>query len=120
MLRPLSLVMATVALGSLAASAPASAGGLDNRDGCGMYSPEAPIRRGAPKVYRYDPRSWYYRQPGFYPNYSSNYWVPRSHMRYRHRYTYYGPKYQYYPAWGYPYWGHPEPGCCRWDWLGGR
>ena len=57
-----------------------------------------------------DPRSWYYRQPGFYPNYSSNYWVPRSQMRYRHRYTYYGPKYRYYPAWGYPYWGHPEPG----------
>jgi hypothetical protein len=41
-------------------------------------------------------------------------------MRYRHRYTYYGPKYQYYPAWGYPYWGYPEPGCCRWDWFGGR
>jgi len=101
MLRPLSLLMATVALGSLAASAPASAGGLDNRDGCGMYSPEAPIRRGAPKVYRYDPRSWCYKPRGYYGYTGSGYWVPRPEMRYRYRYQYRGPLYTYNPAWGY-------------------
>ena len=105
-----------LAASATVASAPAAAGHDENPDGYGFYTKLAG-KRGA---YRYDPRSWYYRQPGFYPNYSSNYWVPRSQMRYRHRYTYYGPKYQYYPAWGYPYWGHPEPGCCRWDWFGGR
>jgi hypothetical protein len=96
-------------------SAPAAAGNDENPDGYGFYTPLA----GKRGTYRYDPRSWYYRQPGFYPNYSSNYWVPRKHMRYRYRYAYYGPKYQYYPAWGYPKWGYPEPGCCRWDWLRG-
>jgi len=40
-------------------------------------------------------------------------------MRYRYRYTYYGPKYRYYPAWGYPYWGYGGADCCRWGWLGG-
>jgi len=29
------------------------------------------------------------------------YWVPRAEMRYRYRYRYVGPKYRYYPAWGY-------------------
>jgi hypothetical protein len=103
--------------GLLAASAilacgPAAAGGDENPDGYGLYSPLA----GKRGTYRYDPRSWYYRQPGFYPNYASNYWVPRAHMRYRHRYTYYGPKYQYYPAWGYPASGYGDQGCCRWSW----
>lgn len=108
-------VMASIlAASATVASTPAAAAGRDeNPDGYGFYSRQ-PGKRGA---YRYDPRSWYYRQPGYYPNYSSNYWVPREHMRYRHRYNYYGPKYQYYPAWGYPHWGYPEPGCCRWDWL---
>ena len=53
-------------------------------------------------AYRYDPRSWYYKQPGYYPFYESSYWVPRAEMRYRYRGQYYGPKYHYYPSWGYP------------------
>ena len=101
MLRPLSLLVATAVLGSLAASAPASAGRLDNRDGCGMYSPEVPVGRGAPKVWRYDPRSWCYKPRGYYGYYGSGYWVPRAEMRYRYRYQYRGPLYTYYPAWGY-------------------
>src|SRR5262249_5163758 len=83
-------------------------------DGYGLYSPQ----NGKHRAYRYDPRSWYYRQPGYYPHYVSNYWVPRAHMRYRYRYTYYGPKYRYYPAWGYPLWGYPAGDCCRgWGWC---
>jgi hypothetical protein len=35
--RPLSLLAATAVLGLLAASGQASAGALNNRDGCGMY-----------------------------------------------------------------------------------
>src|SRR5262245_48498077 len=101
MLRPLSLVMATAIVGLLAASAPATAGNkLDNRDGCGMYSPEV-TPRGAPKVWRYDPRSWCYKPRGYYGYYGSGYWVPRAEMRYRYRYQYRGPLYTYYPAWGY-------------------
>ena len=38
---------------------------------------------------------------GYYPYYGSGYWVPRAEMRYRYRYVYRGPKYRYYPAWGY-------------------
>ena len=94
-----------VAAGMIAAAliaAPASAGGR-NPDGYGLYSPEGPPVRGEPRVYRYDPRSWYYRQSGYYPYYASSYWVPRADMRYRHRYRYYGPPYQYFPAWGYPW-----------------
>ena len=30
-------------------------------------------------------------QPGYYPYYGSNYWVPRASMRYRYRYLYYTP-----------------------------
>jgi hypothetical protein len=76
------------------------AGHRENPDGYGIYSPLDP--RG--EVYRYDPRSWYYGQPRHpsYPDYGSPYWVPREQMRYRYRYLYYGPKYRYYPAWGYP------------------
>jgi hypothetical protein len=102
MLRPLSLLVATAVLGSLAASAPASAGNkLDNRDGCGMYSPEVSGGRRGPKVWRYDPRSWCYKPRGYYGYYGSGYWVPRAEMRYRNRYEYRGPTYTYYPAWGY-------------------
>jgi hypothetical protein len=99
-----SLVSAVAVL----AGGPALAGGDENPDGYGIYSPLDRKR----STYRYDPRSWYYRQPGYYPYYATNYWVPRSHMRYRYRYTYYGPKYRYYPGWGYPLWGH-EDACCR-------
>jgi hypothetical protein len=84
----------------------------ENPDGYGIYSPLDRKHR----AYRYDARSWYYRQPPYYPSYGSNYWVPRSQMRYRYRYTYYGPRYRYYPAWGYPLWGHSDRGCCRWGW----
>jgi hypothetical protein len=80
---------------------PVAAGGLTNPDGYGLYSP-APRRKHRPRVYRYDPYSWYHQPRGYYPYYASNYWVPRKNMRYRWRYMYYGPKYRYYPAWGYP------------------
>jgi hypothetical protein len=105
--RVLALAGLTAAAAALAGG-PALAGGEENPDGYGLYSPLD--RKGT--AYRYDPRSWYYRQPGYYPYYASNYWVPRAQMRYRYRYTYYGPKYRYYPAWGYPLWGR-EDGCCR-------
>lgn len=92
---------------------PATAGGDENPDGYGLYSPLDRQR----SEYRYDPRSWYYRQPGYYPYYGSNYWVPRAHMRYRYRYTYYGPKYRYYPAWGYPLRGRAvKRRGHRWGW----
>jgi hypothetical protein len=84
----------------------------ENPDGYGIYSPLSRKHR----AYRYDARSWYYRQPRYYPNYASDYWVPRSKMRYRYRYNYYGPRYRYYPAWGYPLWGRGDPRCCRWGW----
>jgi hypothetical protein len=85
---------------ALAVPAPASAGGR-NPDGYGIYSPAEPPVRHRPRLYRYDPRSWYYSQPRYYPSYASGYWVPRAEMRYRYRYKYIGPKYQYFPALGY-------------------
>ena len=96
---PLAAAAGTLAL---VLGAPAQAGG-QNPDGYGIYSPAEPPVKGRPRIYRYDPRSWYYRQRGYYPYYSSDYWVPRSEMRYRYRARYYGPKYHYYPAWGYPF-----------------
>lgn len=89
----------------------AEAGGRGNPDGYGIYSPADP-RHG---IYRYDPRSWYYEQPDYYPYHGSNYWVPRAHMRYRYRYLYYGPKYRYHPSWGYPRDGYNE-GRSHWRW----
>jgi hypothetical protein len=107
----IALATSLLAGAAIMPGAPAVAGRDENPDGYGLYSP----LKGKHKVYRYDPRSYYYRQPGFYPWYTTNYWVPRSHMRYRYRYTYYGPRYRYYPAWGYPLWGYPAPErrCCR-------
>jgi hypothetical protein len=84
----------------LSLSVPATAG-TRNPDGVGMYTPAEPPVRHRPRLYRYDPRSWYYNQPRHYPYYGSGYWVPRAEMRYRYRYRYVGPKYRYYPAWGY-------------------
>ena len=84
----------------LSVPAPASAGGR-NPDGVGMYTPAEPPVRHRPRLYRYDPNSWYYNPRGYYPSYGSGYWVPRAEMRYRYRYRYVGPKYRYYPAWGY-------------------
>ena len=97
--------MAVVA--GAAASTPAEAGKRGNPYGWGLYSPD----RGA---YRYDQRSWYYHRPAYYPYYASQYWVPRSEMRRRHRYVYYGPKYRYYPAWGYPRGRHNSGGDSHW------
>jgi hypothetical protein len=89
---------------ALGASAPASAGSR-NPDGWGLYSPAEPPVRGRPRLYRYDERSWYYRERGYYLPNASGYWVPRADMRYRYRYKYVGPKYRYYPAWGYDWCG---------------
>ncbi len=75
-----------VASASLACGTAAAAGRDENPDGFGIYSPLD--RKG--RVYRYDARSWYYRQPRYYPYYASNYWVPRAYMRYRYRYLPYG------------------------------
>jgi hypothetical protein len=93
-----------VAAGTLIAvlGAPAQAGGRQNPDGLGIYSPLEPPTRGRERELRYDPRSWYYEQRGYYPHYDSSYWVPRAEMRYRYRSQYQGPKYHYYPTWGYP------------------
>ena len=82
------------------ASAPASAGSK-NPDGVGIYTPAEPPVRHRPRLYRYDPKSWYFNPRGYYPDYGSGYWVPRAEMRYRYRYIYRGPPYRYYPAWGY-------------------
>jgi len=98
----LALAFAALACGSAVARD-------ENPDGFGIYSPLDRKQR----IYRYDPRSWYYRQPGYYPYYGSSYWVPRAHMRYRYRYTYFGPRYRYYPSWGYPLWEHSDDGCCH-------
>ena len=101
-LRTLIAVLGAATALALVLAAPASADGR-NRDGCGIYSPAEPPVRGRERIWRYDPRSWCYRQPGYYPYYASAYWVPREEMRYRYRYRYVGPRYNYYPAWGYPF-----------------
>jgi hypothetical protein len=93
----LALLAVFVVIAALT-SGQVAAGGRENPDGYGRYSP----LDAKGKVYRYDPRSWYYWQPGYYPYYGSSYWVPRAEMRYRYRAQYYGPRYRYYPAWGYP------------------
>jgi hypothetical protein len=98
--------------GAMLTAALPTAASADNRNpaGFGIYSPE-PAGRGRPRIYRYDPRSWYYAQRGYYPYYYSGYWVPRAAMRYRYRYVYYGPRYQYVPAWGYDWWACGRPRC---------
>lgn len=112
--RAVVLASLLVASASLACGGPAAAAGRDeNPDGFGIYSPLD--RKG--RVYRYDARSWYYRRPRYYPDYASNYWVPRSYMRHRYRYLPYGPRYRYHPAWGYPRWERRDDSCCRpWRW----
>jgi hypothetical protein len=86
----------------------AAAGTRGNPYGWGLHSPDG---HGG---YRYDKRSWYYLRPGYYPYYNSDYWVPRSEMRYRYRYLYHGPKYRYHPTWGYPRPGHYGSGDGHW------
>ena len=105
-----SAIAAAVAAAVMLQLSPAKASGRENPNGYGLYSPEAGKR-----AYRYDPRSWYYRQPGYYPFYNSRYWVPRAEMRYRYRYLYYGPKHRYYPAWGYPRPGYNGDGDSHWS-----
>ena len=92
---------ATTVLMTCAVMQPAAAGAIENRDGCGMYSPDGAPVRGAPRAYRYDPRSWCYQPRGYYGYTGSGYWVPRAEMRYRYRYRYQGPLHTYYPAWGF-------------------
>jgi len=103
----LALLASAVALG-LSTPAPAWAE-WRNPGGVGIYTPAQPSVRHRPRLYRYDPHSWYYKPRGYYPYYYSGYWVPRAQMRYRYRYVYRGPQYRYYPAWGYGL----GP-CCRW------
>lgn len=113
MRRSVRIVAVTSLLLAFAAAIGGPAAARDeNPDGYGIYSPLDRKKR----LYRYDPRSWYYRQPGYYPYYASKYWVPRAHMRYRYRYTYFGPRYRYYPAWGYPLWGYGNTDCCHRRW----
>jgi hypothetical protein len=80
-------------------AAPAEAGG-GNPDGYGIYTPGPRLPDGR-RLYRYDTRSWYYAPRGYYPSYGSELWVPRKYMKTRYRYKYLGPRYRYYPAWGY-------------------
>ena len=91
-------LLAAVAMLAVPAS-DARAGGR-NPDGYGIYTPEYRLPDGR-RMYRYDPRSWYYAPRGYYPHFDSGYWVPRVEMRNRYRYRYVGPRYRYYPAWGY-------------------
>jgi hypothetical protein len=90
------LVAAVVGLAASATSAVASS---RNPDGYGIYTPGPRVKHG-PRLWRYDPYSWYYSPRGYYPYYASGQWVPRAEMRNRYRYRYFGPRYRYYPAWG--------------------
>ena len=63
--------------------------------------------------WEYDRYAYGYAPRSYYPYYNSGHWVPRQAMRYRYRYTYYGPQYRYYRAWGY---GLSEPRCCARGW----
>lgn len=105
------LALLAVAAPVMAVSQPAEAfkrdpfvapeGGLDHAKGQRIWNDRM---RGAcqgkssmcgdPYAYRYIQRAWY-------PDNTSRYWVPASDMRYRYRYTFSGPKYRYYPAWGF-------------------
>jgi hypothetical protein len=104
--RAIMRVTTLLALGASAAllvsgaAAPVAAGS-GNPDGVGIYTPAEPPVRHRPRLYRYDPNSWYFKPRGYYPTYNNGYWVPRAEMRYRYRYVYRGPQYRYYPAWGY-------------------
>jgi hypothetical protein len=72
------------------------------------YSRYRDVREPDPYAYRYAPR-------GYYPWYSSPYWVParivriRKHLHYYH-WAHQPPRFRYYPAWGYPSktWRHYE------------
>lgn len=93
--------LAAVAMLLLPAFASDAHAGGRNPDGYGIYTPSPYRTEDGRRLYRYDQRSWYYAPRGYYPHYGSGYWVPRAEMRHRYRYRYVGPRYQYYPAWGY-------------------
>ena len=67
--------------------------------------------RGRPRLHSYDSRSWYYRQPRYYPYYGSGYWVPRAEMRYRYRYKYCRAAVPLLPGVGLR--RLPDPSLCR-------
>ncbi len=104
-------------LGVLALSAPAAAfGDL-------LQAPEGyahPHRDGLHRKLQYnlgsqeDPYAYRYAARKYYPYSGSHYWVPAAEMKYRYRYGFSGPKYVYYPAWGYtkhsPSHGHTAHG----------
>ena len=91
-------VLAVAAIFAAFAAAPAAAFGDHHRGRPGVD----------PYAYQYTPR-------GYYPWYSSRYWVParivhkRKYLHYYHWNTQ-APRYRYYPAWGYPVrtWKHRE------------
>jgi hypothetical protein len=49
-----------------------------------------------------DPYAYRYARRAYYPYYGSRYWVGAEQMRYRYRYNFTGPKYEYQPSWGKP------------------
>lgn len=98
-MRSLAVGLAAVLAALTLTSGAASAGG-GNPDGYGIYTPGPRLPDGR-RLWRYDTRSYYYADRGYYPHFDSGYWVPRAEMRTRYRYRYLGPRYRYYPAWGY-------------------
>ena len=126
------LTLAAAVMGlALASSEPAKAGG-DDSHGYGtvyvhhhVYAPyrtkhirhyHRPGPRHVHVVHQgYDRHAWYYKTRGYYPYYGSAYWVPAPAMKHRWRYAYYGPKYSYFPAWGYAAPRHHYKRA-RWHW----
>ncbi|MDX2205674.1 MAG: hypothetical protein NW223_23185 [Hyphomicrobiaceae bacterium] len=98
-MRRFALGLCAAAAGLVLGAHAALAGGT-NPDGYGIYTPGPRLPDGT-RLYRHDPRTWYYGERGYYPYYGSGYWVPRAQMKTRYRYKYLGPRYRYYPAWGY-------------------
>lgn len=98
-MRRLVLGLVTAAFGLSLGTAAALAGSR-NPDGYGIYTPGPRLPDGR-RLWRYDERSWYHADRGYYPYFNSGYWVPRREMKTRYRYRYLGPRYKYFPAWGY-------------------
>jgi hypothetical protein len=57
-----------------------------------------------------DPYAYRYARRAYYPHHASGYWVPAEQMRYRYRYSFQGPKFQYHPAWGHGKTAHAHDG----------
>ncbi len=98
-MRRLAFVLFAAAA-AIVCSVPAAVAGGQNPDGYGIYTPGRKLHNGL-RLYRYDTHSWYWAPRGYYPYFNSGYWVPRAEMKTRYRYKYLGPRYKYYPAWGY-------------------